>query len=71
MPYIHVKITRTGVTTQQKLQIIAGLSQVLQQVLDKDPNRTFVVIDEVDPQNWGIGGVSVASMPNNSKQGAQ
>ena len=59
MPYVNIKITREGVTAQQKARLIQGATQLLVDVLDKNPQTTVVVIDEVDTDNWGIGGESV------------
>lgn len=59
MPYVNVKITKEGVTKAQKQAIIAGMTQVLEDVLGKNPATTVVVIDEVEMDNWGIGGVPV------------
>ncbi|MDM0085687.1 4-oxalocrotonate tautomerase family protein [Variovorax sp. J31P179] len=56
MPYIRIEITREGVTQEQKKQLIAGATELMVRVLDKDPATTFVVIDEVDLDNWGVGG---------------
>lgn len=59
MPYVNVKVTREGVTDMQKAALIAGVTQVLVDVLDKSPATTFVVVDEVDMESWGIGGLPV------------
>jgi 4-oxalocrotonate tautomerase len=59
MPYVNIKITRDGVTGSQKEQLIQGVTQLLADVLGKNPSTTVVVIDEVDTDNWGIGGESV------------
>ena len=59
MPYVNIKVTEEGVTDEQKAALIEGSTQLLAQVLGKDPNTTFVVIDEIDLSNWGIGGVPV------------
>lgn len=59
MPYVNVKITREGTTPEQKAEIIKGVTQLLVDVLDKDPATTFVVIDEVELEDWGVGGVPV------------
>lgn len=59
MPYVNIKITREGATAEQKAELIAGVTLLLQQVLNKNPATTVVVIDEVDTDNWGIGGESV------------
>jgi 4-oxalocrotonate tautomerase len=57
MPYVNVKITRDGVTAAQKAQLVAEITGTLQRVLGKRPEHTHVVIDEVDPENWGFAGV--------------
>ena len=61
MPCIRIEITREGVTQEQKKQLIAGATELMVRVLDKDPATTFVVIDEVDTDNWGVGGQSVSA----------
>lgn len=59
MPYVNIKITREGATPQQKAALIKGVTDLLVTVLDKDPAMTFVVIDEVALEDWGIGGLLV------------
>ena len=59
MPYVNIKVTREGVTAKQKAALIGGVTDLLVRVLDKNPATTFVVIDEVELADWGIGGVSV------------
>lgn len=59
MPYVNIKITREGATPEQKAELISGVTQLLKEVLGKNPQTTVVVIDEVDTDNWGIGGESV------------
>ena len=59
MPYVNIKITRDGVTAEQKARLIKGVTDLLVEVLDKNPATSMVVIDEVDTDNWGIGGESV------------
>jgi len=59
MPYVNIKITKEGVTTEQKARLIRGATQLLVDVLGKNPKTTVVVIDEVDTDNWGIAGESV------------
>ncbi|MFE1553511.1 4-oxalocrotonate tautomerase family protein [Streptomyces sp. NPDC058734] len=58
MPYVNVRITREGATAAQKAEIIAGVTDLLVRVLDKDPATTFVLIDEVALEDWGVGGVT-------------
>ena len=59
MPYVNIKVTREGVTPNQKAELIGGVTDVLVRVLDKDPATTFVVIDEVALEDWGVGGLPV------------
>ena len=66
MPYVNIRVT-SGVTTEQKEKLIAGVTDVLVKVLNKNPDRTFVVIDEVAPENWGIAGVSTTVYRQRSK----
>ncbi len=61
MPYVNIKITREGGTTPaQKARIIKGVSDLLLDVLNKPLAATFVVIDEVEMEDWGVGGLPVA-----------
>lgn len=60
MPYVNIKITREGATPEQKRRLIEGATDLLVQVLGKNPNTTVVVIDEVELEDWGIGGLPVA-----------
>lgn len=59
MPYVNIKVTREGVTPAQKAELIRGVTDLLVKVLDKSPATTFVVIDEVAMEDWGIGGLPV------------
>lgn len=59
MPYVNIKITKEGATPEQKAELISGVTELLQRVLSKNPATTVVTIDEVDTENWGIGGESV------------
>ena len=61
MPYINVRITREPkATTQQKAEIVRRITDVVTEVLQKNPATTIVTIDEVDDENWGIAGLTVA-----------
>lgn len=60
MPYVNIKITReNGTTLDQKKTLIKGVTDLLESTLDKRPSTTFVVIDEVDLEDWGVGGLPV------------
>lgn len=62
MPYVNIKITREGTTEDQKAELIKGATDLLERVLNKAPASTYVVIDEVELENWGAGGVSVKEL---------
>jgi 4-oxalocrotonate tautomerase len=64
MPYVNIKVTREGVTPDQKAELISGVTDLLVRVLDKSPATTFVVIDEVTLEDWGIGGLPVEQYRN-------
>ena len=61
MPYVNIKVTggREAPSAEQKAELIAGVTDLLARVLNKNPETTVVVIDEVDMDNWGLGGKSV------------
>jgi 4-oxalocrotonate tautomerase len=59
MPYVRIEIT-DGATYEQKLQIYKETTEMLSRILNKNPEYTFVVIEEVDNKNWGHKGTSVA-----------
>lgn len=62
MPYVNIKITEGNVTKDEKAQLIAGVTDVLLNVLDKNPKSTMIVIDEVNTDNWGSGGEQVTDI---------
>jgi 4-oxalocrotonate tautomerase len=57
MPYVNVRITKDGVTPEQKATIVKEITDTLVRVLGKRPEHTHVIIDEVDPENWGYAGL--------------
>ena len=61
MPYVNIKITggKEAPTAKQKAELIRRATQMLVDVLGKNPSTTVVVIDEVDMDNWGVGGESI------------
>jgi 4-oxalocrotonate tautomerase len=62
MPYVNIKVTDEGVTKDQKRQLIEGTTQLLVDVLNKDPASTHVVIDVVPTDNWGVLGQQVTEI---------
>lgn len=71
MPYVNIKITREGVTNEQKARLIEGATQLLVDVLGKNPKTTFVVIEEIDTDNWGIAGEQVTAIRARAKASGQ
>lgn len=68
MPYVLMQVTREGVTLKQKEALIRGVTDLLVQVLNKKPAQTFVVIEEVDTDNWGVAGVTVTALRQREKR---
>ena len=62
MPYINIKITDEKVTARQKQQLIEGATLLLEQVLNKPRSTTYVVIDEINTDNWSVGGETVTAL---------
>jgi 4-oxalocrotonate tautomerase len=68
MPYVNIKVTSegghdgTGPSSEEKARIVKGVSDLLFEVLNKDPSVTFVVIDEVPLDNWGMSGKQVSTI---------
>lgn len=59
MPYVNIKVTNEGVTKEEKAALIEGTTKLLSDVLGKNPATTFVIIEEVETDNWGIAGQQV------------
>jgi 4-oxalocrotonate tautomerase len=60
VPYVNIRFVREKATKQQKAALIRGVTNLLHDILKKNPATTVVVIDEVDPDNWGLGGETVS-----------
>lgn len=69
MPYVNIRITDEKVTREQKIRLIQGATKLLEEVLNKNPATTFVIIDEVNTDNWGIGYESVTEIRTRQSQG--
>lgn len=70
MPYVSIKVTREGVTPDQKARLIKGATDLLVEALGKSPATTVVVIEEVDLENWGVGGMPVEAWRAQATTGA-
>jgi len=60
MPYVKIEVTREGITREQKQTLIKGVTDLLTDVLNKDPQLTHVVIQEIEPDDWGFAGEQVS-----------
>ena len=67
MPFVNIKITKDGATPKQKAELIKGVTDLMKKVLNKNPATTVVVIDEVETDNWGIGGETVTARRREGK----
>lgn len=67
MPCVNIKITREGATADEKAELIKGATDLLVRVLGKNPATTVVVIDEVEMEHWGIGGLPVEEFRRRAK----
>ncbi len=62
MPYVKIEITREGVTRDQKATLIKGVTDLITDTLNKDPQLTHVVIQEIDLDDWGFAGDQVSEL---------
>jgi 4-oxalocrotonate tautomerase len=62
MPYVNIKVTDEAVSREQKQELITATTNLLRDVLGKEPSSTFVVIEEVPTDNWGVGGELVTDI---------
>ncbi|MRG45722.1 4-oxalocrotonate tautomerase [Chitinophaga sp. SYP-B3965] len=60
MPFVKIELTREGVTREQKQQLIKGITDLITNVLNKDPHLTHIAIQEVELDNWGYAGEQVS-----------
>jgi 4-oxalocrotonate tautomerase len=60
MPYIKIELTREGVTREKKQLLIKGVTNLVVSILNKDPQLTHVVIQEIDLDDWGYAGEQVS-----------
>ena len=68
MPYVNIKITEESTTKKQKKKLVKGATKLLEKVLGKNPKTTFVIIDEVPCDNWGINNELVSNKRNCNKK---
>jgi 4-oxalocrotonate tautomerase len=61
MPYVNIKITKDETPLEKKAELINGVTRLLADVLGKNPQTTLVIIEEIETDNWGIGGETVTA----------
>ncbi len=62
MPYVRVEIAKGVASVEQKRAVIRGMTDVLVKELGRNPEYIFVVIDEIDTDNWGRKGLSLTEL---------
>ncbi len=67
MPFVNIKIAKDGATPEKKAELISGVTNLLRDVMGKNPATTVVIIEEVDTDNWGIGGETVTQRRKQGK----
>lgn len=67
MPFVNIKIAKDGATPEKKAELISGVTNLLKDVMGKNPATTVVIIEEVDTDNWGIGGETVTARRKQGK----
>ncbi|KJK03001.1 MULTISPECIES: tautomerase family protein [Pseudomonas] len=70
MPYVNIQVTDEGVTADERRQLIEGVTELLERVLRKPPSTTYVVIQEIATDSWGVGGKTVAELKAQGKHGS-
>jgi 4-oxalocrotonate tautomerase len=70
MPYVRIEIVEDGTTAEQKSRLIRGATQLIVDILGRDPKGTYVIIDEIPQDNWGIGYESIAERRRSAGSGA-
>ena len=68
VPYVKVEIAKGIATVEQKRAVIKGMTDVLVKELGRNPEYVFVVIDEVDTDNWGRNGLSLTELWQQTQQ---
>ncbi len=69
MPYVKVEIAKGIANVEQKRAVIKGMTEVLVKELGRNPEYIFVVIDEVDTDNWGRKGMSLTELWQQNQPG--
>ncbi len=66
MPYINIRIAKSDdVGADKKAELIKETSKVISKILNKKPESTYIIIDEVEPDSWGVGEKTLLDMRKN------
>lgn len=73
MPFVNIRITKeNGTPTKaQKRELIAGVTDLLAKVLGKNKATTVVIIDEINTDNYGLGGDSITQVRKRDAKNAK
>lgn len=66
MPFIQITILK-GRSPEKKEQLIREVSDLVSDVLEAPLQNVRVMIQEVEPEHWGIAGESVKKRNEGSK----
>ena len=69
MPLINVKMTREdgGATKEQKEELAKELTNAFVKIFNRGQNSTVVIIDEVNTDNYAIGGKTITKIREEQK----
>ena len=64
MPLVSIKLARRdeALSREQKEALISGVTRLMQEVLNKRPQDVVVLLEELDPDNWGQGGQTATAL---------
>lgn len=60
MPFVNIKMVRAEASVEQKRALVEGITQLLVDVLGKNPEKTHIAIEEFEPENWGHAGTLIS-----------
>lgn len=64
MPFVKICVTKENdePTKEQKELLINGVTNLINEVLGKNKSSTVVIIEEIDIDNYGLGGKSITNL---------
>jgi 4-oxalocrotonate tautomerase len=67
MPFVNLKLVKNQVSQEQKSKIIEGVTDLIVNIMGRERSLTVITIDELDKDNWAIGGKSLNDPENENK----